>query len=57
MKDGGSIVTIGGSTDLGKALGLPLADQQVGRVEVIPMGGPMEGGRTLAAFLDRSKKL
>ncbi len=29
LEDGGSIVTIGGSTDLGKALGLPLEDHLV----------------------------
>ncbi len=35
LEDGGSIVTIGGSTDLGKALGLPLEDH------LVKDGGPL----------------
>ena len=55
LEDGGSIVTIGGSTDLGKALGLPLEDHLVNGGQPLSREEYYVPGSILEVSLDNSR--
>ena len=55
LEDGGSIVTIGGSTDLGKALGLPLDDHLVNGGQPLSREEYYVPGSILEVSVDNSR--
>ena len=55
LEDGGSIVTIGGSTDLGKALGLPLEDHLVNGGQPLSREEYYVPGSILEVSVDNSR--